>query len=186
MESSSTGAANAFVPSYTPPGQNAYNAPSLNILGMTVNVKLEHEQTYGQFSCIETELNPFQMGPPPHVHYELDEIMYVLEGTISVLLGDQVHQIPKGGYHFRPRGIVHTFWNGHDQPAKFIDMYPSTQDFAGYLKELAKLGSDLYDEQADPFAPESIARFKSLDARYNHEVFYDQMPSFMQKYARIN
>jgi quercetin dioxygenase-like cupin family protein len=170
-------------PAFTPAGQNANNAPYLNVLGMQTGVKITHAQTYGQFSCIETFLAPRQMGPPPHVHYALDEVMYVLEGTVSLLEGDKVVEVAAGGYHFRPRGVVHTFWNGHDAPAKFIDMYPSTQDFAHYLEELSQLGTDLHNEGANPFAPESIARFKALDARYNHEVFYEQMPDHLAKYA---
>ena len=168
---------------YTAPNTNALNAPTLNVLGMPTSVKLTHEQTYGQFSCVEVSLAPRQMGPPPHVHYALDEIMHVLEGTVSVLEGDEVREVPAGGWHFRPRGVVHTFWNGHDAPAKFIDLYPSQQDFAHYLEELAQLGLDMHNEGLNPFAPENIARFKALDARYNHEVFYDQMPAFMEKYG---
>lgn len=173
-----------FAPAYTAPGHNAHNAPMLNVMGMEVGVKLQHAQTYGQFSCVEHLLQPFQMGPPPHVHHELDEIMYVLDGTITVLLGKEVVELPTGSYHFRPRGIVHTFWNAHGQPARFMDMYPSSQDFAHYLEELAQLGTDMHNEGANPFAPESIARFKALDARYNHEVFYEQMPEHMARYAR--
>jgi mannose-6-phosphate isomerase-like protein (cupin superfamily) len=45
--------------------------------------KIDPRTNYGQFSCIEVSLAPRQMGPPPHVHYELDEIMRVLEGTVS-------------------------------------------------------------------------------------------------------
>jgi uncharacterized cupin superfamily protein len=168
---------------YTAPNTNALDAPWLNVLGMKTGVKLTHDQTYGQFSCIETQLEPRQMGPPPHIHYELDEIMYVLEGTISLLEGDKVATVSAGGWHFRPRGVVHTFWNGHDTPAKFIDLYPSTQNFAHYLEELAQLGEDMQNEGVNPFAPESIARFKALDARYNHEVFYEQMPAHLAKYG---
>ena len=172
-----------FKTAYTAPGENAYNNPFLNVLGMKVGVKMAHAQTYGQFCCIETFLAPRQMGPPPHVHYELDEMMRVIEGTVTVLEGDKVVEVPAGGYHFRPRGIVHTFWNGHDEPAVFIDLMPGTQNFAQYLEELSQLGADLHNEGANPFAPESIARFKALDARYNHEVFYDQMPAHMAKYG---
>lgn len=172
-----------LAPAYTAPGQNAHNAPTLNVLGMPTGVKLQHAQTGGLFSCVEVLLQPRQMGPPPHIHYELDEIMYVTEGTVSVLEGDRAVEVAAGGWHFRPRGLVHTFWNGHDSPAKFVDLYPSTQNFAHYLEELSQLGEDLHNEGANPFAPESIARFKALDARYNHEIFYEQMPEFMAKYG---
>ncbi len=171
---------------YTPANQNANNAPTLNVLGMPTAVKITHAQTYGQFSCVETSLAPRQMGPPPHVHYALDEIMCVLEGTVSLLEGDKVVEVSAGGYHYRPRGVLHTFWNGHDAPAKFLDMYPSTQDFAHYLEELSDLGFAIHNEGANPFAPESIARFKELDARYDHEVFYERMPEHLAKYGAKN
>ena len=172
-----------FKPAFTPAGQNANNAANLNIFGMNVGVKMTHSQTYGQLSCVETLMTPRQMGPPPHIHYALDEIMLVLEGTVSILEGDKVIEIAAGGYHFRPRGVVHTFWNGHDAPAKFLDMYPGVQDFAHYLEELSDLCANIEQEKANPHAPESIARFKALDAKYNHEVFYEQMPQHIAKYG---
>jgi len=170
-------------PVHVPAGTNAHNAPTLNVLGMATAVKITHAQTGGQFSAIETTLLPRQMGPPPHIHYALDEIMYVTQGTISLLEGERVVEVAAGGWHLRPRGIVHTFWNATDAPAQFIDLYPSAQNFAHYLEELAQLGDDLHAEGANPFAPESIARFKALDARYDHEVFYEQMPAFLEKYG---
>ena len=171
---------------HTPANQNANNAPTLNVLGMATGVKLQHNQTDHQFSSIECSLEPRQMGPPPHVHYSLDEIMYVTEGIVTLLAGDEVVEVSAGGWHYRPRGIVHTFWNGHDAPAKFVDMYPSSQNFAHYLEELSDLGTALHNEGANPFAPESIARFKELDARYDHEVFYEQMPEHLAKYGANN
>ena len=168
---------------HVPAGQNAHNAPTLNVLGMPTAVKIQHAQTNGQFSCVEVSLAPRQMGPPPHVHYELDEIMRVTEGTVTLLEGDKVVEVSAGGWHFRPRGVVHTFWNAHDAPAQFIDMYPSSQNFAHYLEELAQLGADMHNEGKNPHAPENLAHFKALDARYNHEVYYEQMPDFMAKYG---
>lgn len=169
---------------FTPAGINAHNAPTLNVLGMPTAVKVAHDQTGGTFSCVETDLAPFQMGPPPHVHYELDEIMRVLEGTVTLLEGDKVREVTAGGYHFRPRGIVHTFWNAHAEPAKFIDMYPGTQNFAHYLEELSALGFAIHTEGGNPFAPENMVRFKDLDAKYNHEVFYEKMPEHLAKYGK--
>lgn len=171
---------------HTPANQNANNAPTLNVLGMPTGVKLQHNQTDYQFSCIECSLEPRQMGPPPHVHYALDEIMYVVDGIVTLLEGDKVVEVSAGGWHYRPRGIVHTFWNGHDAPAKFIDMYPSSQDFAHYLEELSELGLAIHNEGVNPFAPENIARFKALDTRYDHEVFYEQMPEHLAKYGLKN
>jgi mannose-6-phosphate isomerase-like protein (cupin superfamily) len=168
---------------FTPVGENAHNAPTLNVMGMPTAVKMAFDQTGEQFSSVEVDLAPLQMGPPPHIHYQLDEIMRVLEGTVTVLEGDTTREVTAGGWHFRPRGIVHTFWNAHNAPAKFIDMYPGTQNFAHYLEELAALGYAIHSEGGNPFAPENLARFKALDAQYNHEVFYEKMPEHMAKYG---
>ena len=176
-------AAPQLAAAYTAPGHNAYDAPMFDVFGTANGVKLQHAQTGGIFSCIEISLQPRQMGPPPHLHHVLDEISYVLEGTVTLLVGEEVIEVPKGGYHFRPRGVVHTFWNSHDEPARTLEMFPSSQNFAHYLEELSQLSQDLRTEGANPFAPESIARFRVLDARYQHEVFYEQMPAFLAKYG---
>ncbi|MVM40855.1 hypothetical protein GO730_29435 [Spirosoma sp. HMF3257] len=108
---------------------------------------------------------------------------------MSVLEGDRVVEVAAGGWHFRSRGLVHTFWNGHDSPAKFVDLYPSTQNFAHYLEELSQLDEDLHNERANPFAPENIVMFNALDARYKHEIFYEQILSLWltmgQKYEML-
>jgi mannose-6-phosphate isomerase-like protein (cupin superfamily) len=101
-------------PFIVPVGTNAHSKATLKVLGMPTAVKVAHDLTYGQISCIETDLAPLQMGPPPHVHYELDEIMRVVEGTVTLLEGDKVVEVEAGGWHFRPRGVIHTFWNAHN------------------------------------------------------------------------
>jgi gentisate 1,2-dioxygenase len=78
---------------------------------------------------------PKVMGPPPHLHKELDELMYVLEGTASVLVGDEVVDIPAGGWHFRPRNLKHTFWNASESPLRFVDMY-FNQPFETFLERI--------------------------------------------------
>ena len=75
------------------------------------------------------------MGPPPHYHKELDELMYVLEGTASVLVGKDIVEVKAGGWHLRPRLIEHTFWNAGNSPLRFIDMY-FNQDFEKYLERI--------------------------------------------------
>lgn len=68
-------------------------------------------------------MGPKLMGPAPHVHKDLDELMFVQEGTVSILVGDNVYEVEAGGWHLRPHGIVHTFWNATDKPARFVDMF---------------------------------------------------------------
>ncbi len=103
--------------------------------GMDIRVWIRSSMTNGVFSNVECSVAPKTMGPPPHWHKELDEIMYVAEGTASVLVKDEVVEIPAGGWHIRPRGIKHTFFNAQDTPLRFYDMY-FNQPFEEYLEKI--------------------------------------------------
>lgn len=102
---------------------------------MGLKVWVRNKATSGLFSSVECAVAPKIMGPAPHAHKELDELMYVLEGTASVLLGDEVVEIKAGGWHMRPRMIKHTFFNASDEPLRFIDMY-FNQPFEEYLEAI--------------------------------------------------
>lgn len=84
---------------------------------------------------MEAAVAPKKMGSPPHIHKDLDEICYVLEGTVSVLVDRKLFEVEAGGFHLRPRGIEHTFFNGTDKPIRFMYLY-FNQNFEDYLEEL--------------------------------------------------
>jgi oxalate decarboxylase/phosphoglucose isomerase-like protein (cupin superfamily) len=91
--------------------------------------------TNGVYSSVECAVAPLTMGPPPHMHKELDELMYVTEGTAHVLIGNEVVKVEAGGWHLRPRMLTHTFWNAGEKPLRFIDMY-FHQPFEKYLEKI--------------------------------------------------
>jgi mannose-6-phosphate isomerase-like protein (cupin superfamily) len=78
--------------------------------GMDIRVWVRSAMTGGVYSSVECAVAPKVMGPPPHYHKELDELMLVLEGTASVLIDGEVVEIAAGGWHLRPRNLVHTFF----------------------------------------------------------------------------
>lgn len=69
------------------------------------------------------------------MHKELDEMMYVLDGTATVMIGEQIYPVQAGGWNFRPRRIVQFFWNASDKPLRFIDCF-FNQNFNDYLEDL--------------------------------------------------
>lgn len=103
--------------------------------GLNIRTWVRSEMTGGVYSSVESAVAPKTMGPPPHFHKELDELMYVLEGTASVLVGKDIVEVKAGGWHLRPRLIEHTFWNAGHTSLRFIDMY-FNQDFEKYLERI--------------------------------------------------
>ena len=56
-------------------------------------------------------LVPTGGGPPPHIHENEDETLYILEGRCSVQIGDEKLVASIGDSIFLPRGTVHAFRN---------------------------------------------------------------------------
>lgn len=103
--------------------------------GMDIRVWVRSSMTNGLYSSVECAVAPKLMGPPPHYHKELDELMYVVDGTASILIGDDIVEVKAGGWHLRPRMLKHTFFNASEKPLRFIDMY-FNQPFEEYLEQI--------------------------------------------------
>ncbi len=56
--------------------------------------------------------------PPKHFHPEQDEHFEILEGEVRVNLAGETHTYTTGDAFDVPRGVVHTFWNPGDRPAR--------------------------------------------------------------------
>ncbi|HEY5822738.1 MAG TPA: cupin domain-containing protein [Cyclobacteriaceae bacterium] len=169
-------------PFYIPP----FNEPLLPIHGLDIRTNVRSSQTNNQYSCIDAAVAPKTMGPPPHLHKDLDELMYVKEGTINVLVGTEVYEVKAGGWHFRPRGIVHTFWNATDKPALCTDMY-FNQNFEDYLEELFfKIYPDMMKRNLTPADPEIAKQIGVLDKKFGIVMFPEQRQAIVDKYGLKN
>lgn len=149
---------------------------------MDIRVWVRNSMTGGLFSSVECAVAPKVMGPPPHFHKELDELMLVLEGTASVMVEGEVVEIAAGGWHLRPRGLTHTFFNASEQPCRFVDMY-FNQPFEEFLekvffeytpekgypfgsKERDKVMAELTEQYGLVYAPTSGEERKAIIQKY--------------------
>jgi mannose-6-phosphate isomerase-like protein (cupin superfamily) len=125
---------NELKPVYVAPGGGEkFDSPAGELI-----FKLNKEQTAGNVSVHQGFLNPGILAAPPHFHRNFEEICFVQEGTLSILCGDEIIDIPAGGWHLRPRGIVHTFWNSGTTPVKHIELF-TPGGFEDYLRAMAQL-----------------------------------------------
>jgi quercetin dioxygenase-like cupin family protein len=90
-----------------------------NPLGGEVVFKARSAQTSGSLTVFEA-LNPPGQGPPYHIHDALDEVIYVLDGTLRIRLADQVEEVTPGAFVFIPRGTPHTWEGRGDKPVRFL------------------------------------------------------------------
>ena len=90
-----------------------------------VTFKADGKEVNNQYSITEWWMDPQGPGPAPHVHDVNDEIIYVLQGPVAVLVGDEWKSLEKGGIAIIPAGITHTFKNESDQRVGILNIFLS-------------------------------------------------------------
>jgi quercetin dioxygenase-like cupin family protein len=103
-----------------------------------VVLKATTETTGGSLYLAETTIPPGFPGPPPHVHDTLHDMFYVLEGTLTLRIGDDTLQAGPGTFACAPPGGVHTFSNTSDAPVRMLNL-STPAGFEHYMRELGGL-----------------------------------------------
>lgn len=71
-------------------------------------IKVTAEQTGGLLSIIEVTEPPNAEGPW-HVHHREDEGFWILDGDVTLQIGDETIEAHTGDFAFGPRGIPHRY-----------------------------------------------------------------------------
>lgn len=116
-----------------------------------VTLKATGEATAGTLFVGETVTAPGSLGPPPHYHERLHDMFYVLEGTLTVRLGDETVEAGPGTFVCVPPGVVHTFSNPGDEPVRFLN-FNTPAGWEDYMRDLAAAFGP-----GEPVTPEAIA-----------------------------
>lgn len=77
-------------------------------LGGHVAIKASAADTDGRFCQVEFT-DPCGIAPPMHIHHSEDETFYVLEGLVTVFIGDGRIDVSPGDFVFMPREVPHTY-----------------------------------------------------------------------------
>ena len=85
--------------------------------------KADGDETANQCSVSEWWMEPNTGGFGAHAHEAETELFYVLEGTMTFLVGDEWRDATKGAVVFIPPGVQHDFENRGDQRAGVLNIY---------------------------------------------------------------
>lgn len=152
-------------------------------MGSEMRTIIHSSQTNKQFSCVEAILAPKKIAGIPHKHADLDELMYVMEGTASVLMGDEVVEVSAGSWHLRPRNIVHVVWNSGNENLRLYDMY-FNQNSEDYLEEVYhQIIPDVIKRNLTFEDPEIAKKVSALDKKFGLTYYPEQLPPLLEKYG---
>lgn len=100
------------------------------------------------YSISEWWLEPNTTGPGIHQHPE-DDVFYVLEGTMSMMVDDRWIDAPRGSFVLVPGGVDHTFLNRGDTRAGVLNVsHPG-----GFERHMPAIVAWFADHPAGDVAP---------------------------------
>src|SRR5262245_3428200 len=114
-------------------------ALALKAFGLDLKVLLTTEVTGGAISVLMGWHKPGE-GPPDHVHFDQEEMFFILEGTYELTVEGQTTTAGAGTIVFIPRNVVHRFKNVGNTIACMLDWsLPGGQDH--YFKAISDLAA---------------------------------------------
>ena len=134
--------------------------------GDSYRVLLTGAQTGGHFLLAEVLVRPGG-GPPPHIHRDEDETFYVLEGELTVQLGDRTEVIGPNSTVFAPRDLPHRFTNASDRLVRLLVLTTP----AGLEAFFSEFAHPLPHREAVPpaFGPADVAKLLAAAPKFGIE-----------------
>jgi quercetin dioxygenase-like cupin family protein len=105
--------------------------------GSTIVIKATGADTAESLFMSETTIAPGFAGPPPHRHERLHDMFYVLEGALTMQLGDELRVLGSGSFVCVPPGVTHTFSNPGATPVRFLN-FNTPAGWEHYMRELGE------------------------------------------------
>ena len=146
---------------YVPPDEGE----SVWLVGDRITVKLTSEDTGGVYSVAE-EISPPQGGAPPHTHSQEEETLYVLEGEVEFLLGEDTIPAGAGSCVYVPRGALHTFKNVGTSPSRVLAVLSP----GGFEKFFLEAGEPAPEGSSPPEGEPDVGRIVEIGQKYGLEI----------------
>jgi len=133
---------------------------ALSLRGTQVAYKAEGQRPAGGPTFLEFTAAPgFNTGD--HIHSQIEEIFYVVEGEFRIRAGDRVLRAKPGDFVLVPPGVPHGFANPIGGPAKMVLLISPAGVHERYFEELAEI-------LAKP-GPPDVGAISALRQRYDTE-----------------
>lgn len=143
----------------------AFPASPRWFLSLPTWIRASGADTNGSLSLIE-QVIPSGFASPWHVHHNEDESFYVIDGRMTVVVGERALSLNTGDYAFGPRGIPHGFRIEGTKPTRVLLM-TNGGAFAEFVREASEPALD-----ATPPAPSEsdLPKLVAMAERYGLSI----------------
>jgi mannose-6-phosphate isomerase-like protein (cupin superfamily) len=138
-------------------------------VGVLATIKATKEQTGGQYTLVEI-LAPEGYPGVLHVHHQEDEGFWILEGELTVYVGDQTLKAYPGSFLFGPKDVPHAF-TVDSGPARLLFVL-SPAGFEDLIREMGEPARELTipPQPEEPPDEAEMERMMAIAAKYGGEI----------------
>lgn len=129
-----------------------------------VDVIAGGEQTAGAYAIFEL-LAPPGDEVPVHLHTDEDEAFLILEGEVTVWVGDQTRVLNPGDYALMPRQVPHCYRVSPTGQARWLGI-TSPAGFEGFVRDVSAPATERRLPQPVDPSPEALAALGEIAAKY--------------------
>ena len=110
----------------------------IRIGSLELRFLVDETRAGGSVVVFEFVVPPNARVPAPHYHREVDEVVYVLDGTVTTTLDGRKQELRRGESLFVPRGSVHNHENFHPETARALITLTPGSIGRRYFEEVAR------------------------------------------------
>ena len=125
-------------------------------------IKSSAQDGLGSLTLMDNTIAAGFPGPIPHRHRRMVDSFYVLDGTLTLLAGEEPVDAAAGTFAAMPPGARHTFSNPSADPVRVLNVM-APGGFESYLREFAAVAG------ANPGAPPDPEAMARIAAKYDFE-----------------
>ncbi len=128
-------------------------------------VRVAGDETDGRLALVDLVAREGHI-PPLHIHHAEDETFVLLEGEITLYVGDTIHRLSAGDTALAPRGVPHTFRVESETARWLVACAP-----AGFDRFVAAVGEPASEPvlPTEPVMP-SPERFEEICREFEIEL----------------
>ncbi|MDI9849219.1 cupin domain-containing protein [Rhodoblastus sp. 17X3] len=115
----------------------SFDGETVRIGQLDLRFLVDEKQGSGDLVMFEFTVPPGARVPAAHYHEKVDEVIFGLEGTLTVTRDGETHEISKGDTIVIPRGSVHHHQNLHEGGARALVVLNPGTIGRRYFEEIA-------------------------------------------------
>jgi mannose-6-phosphate isomerase-like protein (cupin superfamily) len=148
-------------------GSDRFDAAITLMEGDTFFTKIATADTDGDMFAFEST-RMVNGGPPLHYHYTQDEWFYILEGSFTFRIGDEMFEAKAGDSLFGPRMVPHAFTKTNGGIARMLIIFQPAGKMELHFKEVSQgLYKNMSEKEKDAIRQEH--GFKVMGPALGHE-----------------